>query len=55
MGFFNDAPNHLAEILPADAALGRYLKVIDLDRLPGSPRLNVLMNGANEEAIGYLG
>ena len=53
--FFNDAPNHLAEILPADAALGRYLKVIDLDRLPGSPRLNVLMNGANEEAIGYLG
>ena len=53
--FFNDAPNHLAEILAEDAALGRYLKVIDLDRLPGSPRLNVLMNGANEEAIGYLG
>ncbi len=53
--FFNNAPNHLAEVLPEDAALSRYLKVIDLDRLPGSPRLNVLMNGANEEAIGYLG
>ncbi len=52
--FFNDTANHLAEVLPEDAALDRYLKVIDLDRLPGSPRLNVLMNGANEEAIGYL-
>lgn len=53
-GFFSDATNHLAEVLPEDAALDRYLKVIDLERLPGSPRLNVLMNGANEEAIGYL-
>lgn len=53
-GFFSDTTNHLAEVLPEDAALDRYLKVIDLERLPGSPRLNVLMNGANEEAIGYL-
>lgn len=53
-GFFSDTTNHLVEVLPEDAALDRYLKVIDLERLPGSPRLNVLMNGANEEAIGYL-
>jgi hypothetical protein len=37
--FFNTAPNSLGELLPEDAALGPYLKVIDLDRLPGSPRL----------------
>jgi len=52
--FFEKSPNTLAELLPDDAALSRYLKVIDLDRLPGSPRLNVLMNGARDEAVGYL-
>lgn len=52
--FFNNAANSLAELLPEDAGLSRYLKVIDLDRLPGQPRLNVLMNGANEEAVGFL-
>ncbi len=52
--FFETARNHLAEILPADAALAPYLKVIDLDALPGHPRLNVLMNGARDEAVGFL-
>ncbi len=52
--FFEDAPNHLFEVLPEDAPLGRYLKIIDLSRLPGNPRLNVLMNGARDEAVGYL-
>jgi hypothetical protein len=52
--FFHNAANNLGEILPEDVGLGRYLKVIDLDRLPGQPRLNVLMNGANEEAVGFL-
>ncbi len=52
--FFEQAPNHLADVLPEDAFLGRYLKVIDLSRLPGNPRLNVLMNGSRDEAVGYL-
>lgn len=52
--FFDESPNYLPELQPEDAALAPYLKVIDLDRLPGKPRLNVLMNGAREEAIGYL-
>lgn len=52
--FFDKSPNYLPELQPEDAALAPYLKVIDLDRLPGKPRLNVLMNGAREEAIGYL-
>ena len=52
--FFASAPNDLAHLLPDDAAMTPYLKVIDLARLPGSPRLNVLMNGARDEAVGYL-
>jgi hypothetical protein len=52
--FFETSPNQLAEILPEDANLSPYLKVIDLARLPGNRRLNVLMNGAREEAVGFL-
>jgi hypothetical protein len=52
--FFEDSPNRLAELLPADADLSPYLKVIDLDYLPGDQRLNILMNGAQDEAIGFL-
>lgn len=52
--FFAGAANHLAHLLPEDAALSGYLKVIDLATLPGNPRLHVLMNGAREEAVGYL-
>jgi hypothetical protein len=52
--FFNSSVNSLGELLPEDAALSPYLKVIDLDRLPGSPRLKILMNGAREEAVGFL-
>lgn len=52
--FFTKSSNVLSELLPEDAGLSHYLKVIDLDRLPGNPRLNILMNGAREEAIGFL-
>ncbi len=52
--FFADAPNRLADLLPEDAALSPYMKVIDLAELPGDRRLHVLMNGAREEAVGYL-
>jgi hypothetical protein len=52
--FFARSPNRLAELLPADENLSRYLKVIDLNALPGNPRLDILMNGAREEAVGYL-
>lgn len=52
--FFESSPNQLAELLPEDANLSPYLKVIDLARLPGDRRLNVLMNGAREEAVGFL-
>ena len=52
--FFAGATNHLADLLPEDAGLSRYLKVIDLAALPGNPRLHIFMNGAREEAVGYL-
>ena len=52
--FFRNSPNQLDELLPEDARLAPYLKVIDLALLPGNPRLHVLMNGAQDEAVGYL-
>jgi hypothetical protein len=52
--FFERSSNQLAELLPADANLSPYLKVIDLALLPGDRRLNILMNGAREEAVGFL-
>ncbi len=52
--FFATSPNCLTDIQPEDSDLTAYLKVIDLDRYPNSPRLDILMNGAKDEAVGYL-
>jgi hypothetical protein len=52
--FFERAANCLGELLPKDEALAPYLKVIDLNLLPGQPRLHVLMDGAREVGVGYL-
>ncbi len=53
--FFADTPNALADLLPSEAGLADVLKVIDLDALPGGGRrLQVLMDGHHDEAIGYL-
>ncbi len=52
--FFQDAPNALGDLLPKDQSLAPYLKVIDLAAVEGAGSLRVLMDGKNEEAIGYL-
>lgn len=52
--FFRESPNVLAALLPDDAPLSDYIKVIDTAVIPGNCRLNMFMNGANDEAIGYL-
>jgi hypothetical protein len=52
--FFLESPNILAEMHPEDAELEPYLRVIDLASLPGNRRLNVLMDGRNDRAVGYL-
>jgi hypothetical protein len=52
--FFQETPNVLADLSPMDSPLREYINVIDVAALPGNVRLNVLMNGAKEDAIGYL-
>jgi len=52
--FFRNAPNSLAGLLPDEAGLAQYLRVIDLAALPGNRRLNVLMDGRDEYAVGFL-
>jgi hypothetical protein len=53
--FFRLAPNSLTEFLPEDDKLAPYLKVIDLPKVTKGWRLNVLMDGTNnDEAIGFL-
>lgn len=52
--FFDAAQNSLPDLCTNDEHLRTYLKVIDLDQMPGNRRLQVLMDGAREEAVGYL-
>lgn len=52
--FFRAARNALADISPKDAGLGDYLRVIDIAEMPGNRRLNVVMDGGRDEAMGYL-
>jgi hypothetical protein len=52
--FFRQSPNLLAEISPQDSDLAVYLRVIDLEVVTQGRRLNVLMDGSNERAVGYL-
>lgn len=53
--FFRLAPNCLGKLLPEDEKLSPYLQVVDLPQLTKGLRLNVLMDGANnDEALGYL-
>lgn len=53
--FFRLVPNSLGKLLPADEPLSPYLQVIDLPQVTRGYRLNVLMDGTdNDEAIGFL-
>jgi Pyruvate phosphate dikinase, AMP/ATP-binding domain len=52
--FFRDSPNLLEELQPEDAGLAPFLRVIDVAALPGNRRLNVLMDGRNDYAVGFL-
>ncbi len=53
--YFEDSPNCLAALSPQDAGLEPYLRVIDVDAVSGGRRFHLLMDGAHEQAIGYLG
>ncbi len=52
--FFNDAPNALTELLPADARCANNLKVIDIAAIHPGKRLHIAMDGSRDEAVGYL-
>lgn len=52
--FLTDAPNALAELSPTDAAYARYVRVIDVPAVAGGRYLEVVMNGEQEQAVGYL-
>ncbi len=52
--FFNGAPNMLGELSPRDAEMSQYVKVIHVPQVTGGKMLEVVMDGKNDRAIGYL-
>ena len=52
--FFRDASNALAALSPQDAELSEHLKVIDLEAVDDGRRLTILMDGSQDETVGYL-
>jgi hypothetical protein len=52
--FFRDSPSIMIDLLPNREDLKPYLRVIDLDQLPGKPRLEIVMNAHQAQAVGYL-
>jgi hypothetical protein len=52
--FLTGVPNVLSQLLPGDAKYARYVRVIDLPAVTGGRRLEIVMNGEEERALGYL-
>ncbi|MGD8793760.1 MAG: PEP/pyruvate-binding domain-containing protein [Anaerolineae bacterium] len=52
--FFNESPNILADLLPESADYARYVRVIDVAAAAEGRLLEVIMDGENNEALGYL-
>jgi hypothetical protein len=53
-GLITDAPNCLPVLLPADAAYAAYVHVMDVPGATAGHYLEVVMDGEQEEAVGYL-
>ncbi len=52
--FFEDAPNLLPQLLPADAAMAEYITVIDVPAVSSGRLLAIIMNADKDQALGYL-
>jgi hypothetical protein len=52
--FLAESLNVLAELSPADAEYARYVRVIDVPAVAGGRYLEIVMNGEQERAVGYL-
>jgi len=52
--FFESAPNCLPELLPHDAKLAPVITVIDVPAVTGGKHLAIVMDAAQDRALGYL-
>jgi hypothetical protein len=52
--FFRQSSNVLAQLAPADAPLQEWLRVIEVPAAAYGRRLNILMDGTHDEAMGFL-
>ncbi|MBL7199965.1 MAG: PEP/pyruvate-binding domain-containing protein [Anaerolineae bacterium] len=52
--FFDTAPNVLGRLVPDCAHYEDYVKVIDVPEATGGRLLEIVMDGDNDEALGYL-
>jgi hypothetical protein len=52
--FLTELPNVLADLLPADATYAQYVRVIDVPAVSEGRYLEIVMNGEQEQAVGYL-
>ncbi len=52
--FFENSPNALPELLPADAPLADVVRVIHIPTVCGGRLLEVVMNSQEEKAVAYL-
>ena len=52
--FFDTAPNVLGRLVPDCAHYKDYVKVIDVPEATGGRLLEIVMDGENDEALGYL-
>jgi len=52
--FFRQSPNALPTLSPADSVLEEYVKVIDVHAVAPGRRLTILMDGSQDQAVGYL-
>jgi hypothetical protein len=52
--FFTASPNALASVVPRDADLERYLRVIRVDEAAPGRRLHLVMDGESAEALCWL-
>lgn len=52
--FFNSAQNVLPDLLPDDADLSDVIRVIDVPAETGGRHLEIVLDGENDEGLGYL-
>lgn len=52
--FFRESPNYLAQLLPEDADLAEWLRVIDIPEASHGRVLDIYMDGTSDEAVGFL-